>query len=92
MFNTDEKNKLLSNIVYDVDKNKQYIYANLHVDGVYKYDEVRPSLGKYKILTLEDNQNNVMQAMAVAPVNERGEETREKAVKPDMRSLVFIIN
>ena len=30
--------------------------------------------------------------MAVAPVNERGEETREKAVKPDMRSLVFIIN
>ena len=30
--------------------------------------------------------------MAVAPVNERGEETREKAVKSDMRSLVFIIN
>ena len=47
---------------------------------------------KYKILALEDNQNDRMQAMAVAPVNERGEETREKAVKPDMRSLVFIIN
>ena len=47
---------------------------------------------KYKILALEDNQNNVMQAMAVALVNERGEETREKAVKSDMRSLVFIIN
>ena len=59
--------------MYDADKNKQDIYANLHVDGVYKYDEVRPSLGKYKILTLEDNQNNVMQAMAVAPVNDRGE-------------------
>ena len=73
MFNTDEKNKLLSNIVYDVDKNKQDIYANLHVGGAYKYDEVRPSLGKYKILALEDNQNNGMQAMAVAPVNDRGE-------------------
>ena len=29
--------------------------------------------GKYKVLSLEDNQNNGMQAMAVAPVNERGE-------------------
>ena len=28
---------------------------------------------KYKILALEDNQNNGMQAMAVAPVNDRGE-------------------
>ena len=28
---------------------------------------------KYKILSLEDNQNNGMQAMAVAPVNDRGE-------------------
>ena len=80
MFNTDEKNKLLSNIVYDVDKNKQYIYANLHVGGAYKYDEVRPSLGKYKILALEDNQNNGMQAMAVAPVNERGKADISKIV------------
>mgnify|MGYP000919264096 FL=1 len=29
--------------------------------------------GKYKVLSLEDNQDNGMQAMAVAPVNERGE-------------------
>ena len=29
--------------------------------------------GKYKVLSLEDNQNNGMQAMAVAPVNDRGE-------------------
>jgi len=33
---------------------------------------------KYKILALEDNQNNGMQVMAVAPVNERGEvDTRQ---------------
>lgn len=78
--------------MYDADKNKQDIYANIHVDGVYKYDEVRPSLGKYKIRALEDNQNNVMQAMAVTPVNERVKETREKAVKTDTKSLVFIIS
>ena len=29
--------------------------------------------GKYKVLSLEDNQNNGMQAMAVAPINDRGE-------------------
>ena len=28
---------------------------------------------KFQILSLEDNQNNGMQAMAVAPVNDRGE-------------------
>ena len=28
---------------------------------------------KYQVLSLEDNQNNGMQAMVVAPVNERGE-------------------
>ena len=33
---------------------------------------------KYQVLSLEDNQNNGMQAMAVAPVNERGEvDTRQ---------------
>ena len=29
--------------------------------------------GKYKVLSLEDNQNNGMQAVVVAPVNDRGE-------------------
>ena len=35
---------------------------------------------KYKILALEDNQNNGMQAMAVAPVNDRGEVDTSKIV------------
>ena len=35
---------------------------------------------KYKILALEDNQNNGMQAMAVAPVNDRGEVDTRKIV------------
>ena len=37
-------------------------------------------LGKYKILALEDNQNNGMQAVAVAPVNDRGEVDTSKIV------------
>ena len=35
---------------------------------------------KYKILALEDNQNNGMQVMAVAPVNDRGEVDTSKIV------------
>lgn len=50
-------------------------------DEVYRIDRLKGKdikegdklKGKYKVLSLEDNQNNGMQAMAVAPVNERGE-------------------
>ena len=55
-------------------------------DEVYRIDRLKGKdikegdklKGKYKVLSLEDNQNNGMQAMAVAPVNERGEvDTRQ---------------
>ena len=36
--------------------------------------------GKYKVLSLEDNQNNGMQAMAVAPINDRGEVDTKRIV------------
>ena len=36
--------------------------------------------GKYKVLSLEDNQNNGMQAVAVAPVNARGEVDTSKII------------
>ena len=52
----------LSDAVYDVDKLK---VKDIEEDEILK--------GKYKVLSLEDNQNNGMQAMAVAPVNDRGE-------------------
>ena len=52
----------LSDAVYDVDKLK-----------VKDIEEGKILKGKYKVLSLEDNQNNGMQAMAVAPVNDRGE-------------------
>ena len=60
------------------------------LDNVYniEWDKKRYRVGEglkvsekqYKILTLEDNQNNVMQAMAVAPVNDRGKIDTSKIV------------
>ena len=41
------------------------------------YSEIE---NKYKILALEDNQNSGMQAMAVAPINDRGEAYTSKIV------------
>ena len=59
----------LSDAVYDVDKLK-----------VKDIEEGKILKGKYKVLSLEDNQNNGMQAMAVAPVNDRGEVDTSKIV------------
>ena len=59
----------LSDAVYDVDKLK-----------VKDIEEGKILKGKYKVLSLEDNQNNGMQAVAVAPVNDRGEVDTSKIV------------
>jgi hypothetical protein len=52
----------LSDAVYDVDK--------LKVKDIGEGEILK---GKYKILSLEDNQNNGMQVMAVALINSVGE-------------------
>ena len=54
----------LSEEVYDIDSKKMF---KIKKEGELILDN------KFQILSLEDNQNNGMQAMAVAPVNERGE-------------------
>ena len=59
----------LSDAVYDVDMLK-----------VKDIEEGKILKGKYKVLSLEDNQNNGMQAMAVAPVNDRGKADISKIV------------
>ena len=59
----------LSDAVYDVDKLK-----------VKDIEEGKILKGKYKVLSLEDNQNNGMQAVAVASVNDRGEVDTSKIV------------
>jgi len=69
---TDRDYNKISNEVYNIDKLK------VKKDNIEKGDKILE--GKYKVLSLEDNQSNGMQAMAVAPVNDRGEVDTSKIV------------
>ena len=64
----DAEYRYLSNSVYEVDT-KKVSRSQKEGDTL----EGSQSNNNFKILKVEDNQNNGMQAMAVAPVNERGE-------------------
>ena len=64
----DSEYNYLSNSVYEVDVkkvSKSWKEGDTLEEGGYN--------NNFKILQVEDNQENGMQAMAVAPVNERGE-------------------
>ena len=61
----------LSEEVYDIDSKKMF---KVKKEGELILDN------KFQILSLENNQNNGMQAMAVAPVNDRGEVDTSKIV------------
>ena len=67
----DNEYKYLSEETYDIEKDKLKFRNNGELEFYSR---------KYKILALEDNQNNGMQAMAVAPVNDRGEVDTSKIV------------
>ena len=60
----DNEYKYLSEETYDIEKDKLKFRNNGELEFYSR---------KYKILALEDNQNNGMQAVAVAPVNDREE-------------------
>ena len=64
----DAEYRYLSNSVYEVDT-KKVSRSQKEGDTL----EGSQSNNNFKILKVEDNQNNGMQAMAVAPVNDRGE-------------------
>ena len=57
---TDENNQILSNAAYAIDKNK-----------IMKGKPLEQ--GEYKVLAVENNKDNGMQAMAVAPIDSNGE-------------------
>ena len=67
----DKNYRDLSEEVYDIDSKKMF---KIKKEGELILDN------KFQILSLEDNQNNGMQAMAVAPVNDRGEVDTSKIV------------
>lgn len=68
---TDYVYKYLSDKIYKIENDKQNYAENKEIFDSGGNNIAKRS--KYKILALEDNQNNGMQAMAVAPVNDRGE-------------------
>lgn len=63
----DENNQILSNAAYAIDKNK-----------IMKGKPLEQ--GEYKVLAVENNKDNGMQAMAVAPVDSNGEVDTSKIV------------
>ena len=67
--NTDEINMNLSNNAYYINSKDKV----REVDHVYYYSDKNKKLGKFKVLALENNKNNGMQAMAVAPVERNRE-------------------
>ena len=60
----DKDNYFFSKSVYDINENEEEFLKN---------DTVIDRNKKYKILSMENNKNNGMQAMAVAPVDINGE-------------------
>ena len=79
---TDYVYKYLSDEIYKIENDKQNYAENKEI-----FDSGGNNIAKrnkYKILALEDNQNNGMQAMVVAPVNDRGEvDTRRIVIAKD---------
>lgn len=70
---TDEKNKSISDQVYQLDSFRKDYKGGLEENSIQPYDLSNPQLGSYKILKVEDNQENGMQAMAVAPIGVDGQ-------------------
>ena len=67
---TVEKNKELSEQVYNV--GNQDPQKAIKVDEDY-YNKDKEKLGEFRVLAVENNKDNGMQAMAVAPVERNGE-------------------
>ncbi|MGT2667317.1 hypothetical protein ACVRYP_08410 [Streptococcus rifensis] len=65
---TDEQNKWLAEQSYWVDSQKEGVNYRPEEGKQYPYNPDNPSLGQFQVVAVEDNTDNGMQAMAVAPV------------------------
>lgn len=75
MMLTEQQNNILSDEVYQLDSSREDYNKELKVNAVVKLkDKIsEKTLGSFKILKVEDNQDNGMQAMAVAPIGADGQ-------------------
>lgn len=70
---TEKQYKELSDQVYLIDSSRKDIEEKIQLGEEPYYNLQDKNLGKYKILKMEDNQENGMQAMAVAPIGADGQ-------------------
>ena len=70
---TEEQNRYVSDQVYLLDSSRKDRDEDLIENAIVRFDDEKPNLGSYKILKIEDNQENGMQAMAVAPIGADGQ-------------------
>ena len=65
---TDRQNRIVADEVYKIDSSR-VDYRELNPgDVISSYDENQNIIVKFKVLKIEDNQENGMQAMAGAPI------------------------
>ena len=69
----DEENIFISDKVYQLDSSRQDIDERIKVDKTLEWINGTGQLEGFKILKVEDNQENGMQAMAVAPIGVNGQ-------------------
>lgn len=70
---TDRQNRIVADEVYKIDSSRGD-YRELNPgDVISSYDENQNIIVKFKVLKVEDNQENGMQAMAVAPIGADGQ-------------------
>ncbi len=69
----DEVNIILSDRVYQLDSSRKDFDDQLKPNANLKLQNRTAELGNFKILKVEDNQENGMQAMAVAPIGADGQ-------------------
>ena len=78
---TDRQNRIIADEVYRIDSSRED-YRELNPgDIIFSYDENQNIIVKCEVLKVEDNQDNGMQAMAVAPIGADG--------KPDYSQIII---
>ncbi len=70
---TEEQNRYVSDQVYLLDSSRADKDKRLIENKILSYDDKKPYLGRFQVLKVEDNQENGMQAMAVAPIGADGQ-------------------
>lgn len=88
---SDQELQYLVDISYWVDNKKQDKAFLPKVNDIRKFpNKIKGDNGKYKILKVEDNHKNGMQAMAVAPIKNGKVDTSEVVIAMPAPTLTIL--